>query len=633
MKRKFLARRFWERKLQQRLLLLLATSFIVVGCKPKPTANAESSSPATSSPSPASSSPSPVQPSPVQPSAEVIPKVNSELARPSGPIEFVDVTAQAGIHFKHNSGAFGKKYLPETMGSGLCFIDYDNDGWQDIFLVNSMDWPEHKTSKSFPALYHNNHDGTFTDVTREAGLAIETYGMGCAVGDYDNDGFDDLYLTTVGSNHLFHNLGNGKFSDVTAKAGVASPGFSASAVWFDYDNDGKLDLFVTHYIEWSVEKDQYCTLDNKNKSYCTPQTYRGESSRLYHNKGNGVFEDVTKQAGLLDPTSKALGVALLDYDNDGWMDLFVSNDTEPNKLYHNNHDGTFTDVGVTVGVAFSDSGRVRAGMGADAADFDGSGFPSLVIGNFTNESISLYKNDGSGLFTDESPRSGIAQMTTQSLTFGCFFMDYDLDGLLDILAANGHVSDDIAVVQPTSKYAQPAGIYRNIGNRKFEDVSAKLGRAIQKPVVARGMAYADFDNDGDLDLVITANNGPARLLRNDNANQNDVLRVKLIGTKSNRDAIGAKVTLTTSTGVLARMVKGGSSYLSQSELPLTFGLGKPGSNRIVRMQIVWPSGRKDSIVDLKPNQFVTIQEGKGIISATPIHFVTGTTKTIASTAQ
>ena len=232
------------------------------------------------------------------------------------------------------------------------------------------------------------------------------------------------------------------------------------------------------------------------------------------------------------------------------MDLFVSNDTEPNKLYRNNHDGTFTDVGVTVGVAFSDSGRVRAGMGADAADFDGSGFPSLVIGNFTNESMSLYKNDGSGLFTDESPRSGIAQMTTQSLTFGCFFMDYDLDGLLDIVAANGHVSDDIAVVQPTLKYAQPAGIYRNIGNRKFEDVPAKLGRAIQKPVVARGMAYADFDNDGDLDLVITANNGPARLLRNDNANQNDVLRVKLIGTKSNRDAIGAKVTLTTSTGVL-----------------------------------------------------------------------------------
>jgi enediyne biosynthesis protein E4 len=532
----------------------------------------------------------------------------------------VDVTAQAGIHFKHNSGAFGKKYLPETMGSGVCFIDYDNDGWQDIFFVNSMDWPEHKTGKSYPALYHNNHDGTFTDVTREAGLAIESYGLGCAVGDYDNDGYDDLYVTTVGSNHLFHNLGNGKFTDATAKAGVASPGFSASAVWFDYDNDGKLDLFVTHYIEWSPEKDQYCTLDNKNKSYCTPQTYKGESSHLYHNKGNGVFEDVTKRAGLADPTSKALGVALLDYDNDGWVDLFVSNDTEPNKLYRNNHDGTFTDVGVNVGVAFSDSGRVRAGMGTDAADIDDSGWPSLVIGNFTNESMALYKDDASGLFVDESARSGIAPMTVQSLTFGCFFMDYDLDGRLDIVAANGHVSDDIAVVQPTLRYAQPMGLYRNIGNRKFEDVSAKLGVAIKKPVVGRGLAYADFDNDGDLDLVITANNGPARLLRNDNANQNDVLRVKLIGTKSNRDAIGARVTLTGAGAPLTRMVKGGSSYLSQSELPLTFGLGKPGTAKSLRLEILWPSGHKDVLANEKPNQFVTIQEGKGIVSSTPIPF-------------
>jgi hypothetical protein len=573
-----------------------------------------------------SSNAQPAEVSAINPPAEVSPQVEAAKPRPSGAIEFVDVTAQAGIHFKHNSGAFGKKYLPETMGSGVCFIDYDNDGWQDIFFVNSMDWPEHNNgSKSFPALYHNNHDGTFTDVTRQAGLAIETYGLGCAVGDYDNDGYEDLYLTTVGSNHLFHNQGNGTFKDVTAKAGVASPGFSASAVWFDYDNDGKLDLFVTHYIDWSIEKDQYCSLDNKNKSYCTPQTYKGESSRLYHNKGNGVFEDVTKQAGLLDAKSKSLGVALLDYDNDGWMDLFVSNDTEPNKLYHNNHDGTFTDMGVNVGVAFSEDGRVRAGMGVDAADIDGSGFSSLVIGNFTNESTSLYHNDGSGLFTDESLRSGIAQMTTQSLTFGCFFMDYDLDGLLDIVVANGHVSDDIAIVQPTLKYAQPAGIYRNVGNRKFENVSDKLGRAIQKPVVARGIAYADFDNDGDLDLVITANNGPARLLRNDHANQNDLLRLKLLGTKSNRDAIGAKVTVTTNSGAaLSRMVKGGSSYLSQSELPLTFGLGKPGKAISVRIQIAWPSGRKDYLADVQPNQSLTIQEGKGIITAAPIRFVTAT---------
>ncbi len=541
-------------------------------------------------------------------------------ARPSGPIEFRDVTKQAGIHFKHNSGSFGKKYLPETMGSGVCVLDYDNDGWQDILFVNSMDWPGHKgATKSYPALYHNNKDGTFTDVTQEAGLAIESYGLGCAVADYDNDGFEDIYITTVGSNHLFHNLGNGKFADVTVKAGLADPGFSTSAVWFDYDNDGKLDLFVTHYIDWSIAKDQYCTLDNKNKSYCTPQTYKGESSTLFHNKGDGTFENVTKRAGLHDPTSKSLGVAMLDYDNDGWMDLFVTNDTEPNKLYHNNHNGTFTDVAVQVGVAFSESGRVRAGMGVDAGDYDASGWQSLVIGNFTNESMSLYRNDGSGLFVDEEISSGIRQMSLQALTFGCFFFDYDLDGRLDIFAANGHVSDDISVVQPTLKYAQPAILFHNSGNRKFEDASAKVGPAMQQPVVGRGAAYLDYDNDGDLDLLITANNGPARLLRNENGNQNDMLRVKLVGARSNRDGIGAKVTLTTSSGArLLRMVKTGSSYASQSELPLTFGLGKPEAGRTVSVEIVWPSGQKDSFSKIGANQFITIKEGSGIISARPI---------------
>jgi enediyne biosynthesis protein E4 len=543
-------------------------------------------------------------------------------ARPSGPIEFRDATKQAGIHFKHNSGAFGKKYLPETMGSGVCALDYDNDGWQDILFVNSMDWPGHKgAAKSYPALYHNNKDGTFTDVTREAGLAIEFYGLGCAVADYDNDGFEDIYITTVGSNHLFRNLGNGKFEDVTVKAGVADPGFATSAVWFDYDNDGKVDLFVTHYIDWSIAKDQYCTLDNKNKSYCTPQTYKGESSTLFHNRGDGTFENVTKRAGLHDPTSKSLGVAMLDYDNDGWMDLFVANDTEPNKLYHNNHNGTFTEVGVQVGVAFSESGRVRAGMGVDAGDYDGSGWQSLVIGNFTNESMSLYRNDGSGLFVDEDISSGIRQMSLQALTFACFFFDYDLDGRLDIFAANGHVSDDISVVQPTLRYAQPAILFHNSGNRKFEDASAKVGPAMQQPVVGRGAAYLDYDNDGDLDLVVTANNGPARLLRNDNGNQNDMLRVKLVGTRSNRDGIGTKVTLTTSAGArLFRMVKTGSSYASQSELPLTFGLGKPESGRTVGLEIVWPSGQKDSLSKIGVNQFITVKEGSGITSAQPIAF-------------
>jgi hypothetical protein len=448
------------------------------------------------------------------------------------------------------------------------------------------------------------------------------YGLGCAVADYDNDGYEDIYITGVSGNRLFHNLGNGKFADVTTKAGVGDGGFSTSAVWFDYDNDGKLDLFVANYVEWSTAKDQYCSLDGKNKSYCTPQAYKGESSTLYHNKGDGMFEDVTKRAGLYDPASKALGIALLDYDNDGWLDLFVANDTEPNKLYHNNHNGTFADVAVGAGIAFGEAGTARAGMGTDAADYDNSGRQSLVLGNFTNEGMALYHNDGGGLFTDEAPLSGISRMSLQSLTFGCFFFDYDLDGKLDIFAANGHVSDDINVVQPTVKYSQPPHLFRNLGNNKFEEVTNQLGKALQQPIVGRGGAYGDFDNDGDLDLLITGNHGPTRLLRNDNGNQNDVLRVKTVGTKSNRDGIGTRVTMITKKGErLMRMVKTGSSYLSQSELPLTFGLGKPGTESGVRLEIVWPSGQKDSIADVKPNQFITLREGKGIASTMALPFV------------
>jgi hypothetical protein len=532
------------------------------------------------------------------------------------------VTAQAGIRFKHNSGAFGKKYLPETIGAGCAFIDYDNDGWQDALFVNSSDWPEHKKSKTVLALYHNNKDGTFTDVTSQAGLAIEMYGVGVAVADYDNDGFDDIYITCVGANHLFHNQGDGKFKDVTGRAGVADPGFSTSAVWFDYDNDGKLDLFVAHYVDWTVETDQYCSLDGKNKSYCTPQAYKGQTSSLFHNKGNGAFENVTQKAGLNDPSGKSLGIALLDFDSDGWLDLFVANDTEPNKLYRNNHNGTFTDAAIPAGVAFSESGTARAGMGVDAGDYDGSGRQGIVIGNFTNESMALYHNDGNGLFTDEAPNSGIGKSSAQSLTFACFFFDYDLDGLLDVFAANGHVSDDISVVQPNVKYAQPPHLFRNRGKKKFEEASSKLGRALQKAIVGRGAAYGDFDNDGDLDLLVVANNGPARLLRNENGNQNDLLRVKTVGTRSNRDGIGAKVTLKTSKGSKEfSMVKTGSSYCSQSELPLTFGLGKPEDGLTVTLEVVWPSGQRDTIPDLKPNQSITIQEGKGLLSSAPITFV------------
>jgi len=541
-------------------------------------------------------------------------------SRPSGPIQFIDVTAQAGIHFTYNSGAYGTKLLPETMGPGVCVIDYDNDGWPDILFVNSMDWPGHKTGKSYPALYHNNHDGTFTDVTRQAGLAIEMYGLGCAVGDYDNDGHDDIYITAAGTSHLFHNQGNGTFVDVTTKAGVASPGFATGAAFVDYDNDGKLDLFVAHYVKWSIASDQYCSLTGKQKSYCTPEAYHGESSELFHNRGNGTFENVTKRAGLEDPTSKSLGIALVDYENDGWLDLFVSNDTQPNKLYRNNHDGTFTDVAVPAGVAFSEAGTARAGMGTDAGDFDNSGRAALLIGNFANEGMALYRSDGSGLYTDQATTNGLSRMTMQSLTFGTLFFDYDLDGRLDILAVNGHVADDINQLQPTVKYAEPAQLFRNLGNNKFEDVTSKVSRALEQPIVGRGAAYLDYDNDGDLDLLLMDNRGKARLLRNDNGNQNDMLRLKLIGSKSNRDAIGAKALVTTAGGEhLSAMVKSGSSYLSQSEFPLTFGLGKPsGPEKHVKVDILWPSGRKQSFSGVKADQFVVIDEGKGILSASPI---------------
>jgi len=559
------------------------------------------------------------------PSAEVAnqaasPSPSPTLPRPSGPIEFTDVTAQAGIHFKHNSGAFGKKYLPETLGNGCAFLDYDNDGWQDILIVNSTAWPERKTPRSFLALYHNNQDGTFTDVTRQAGLAVEMYGIGVAAADYDNDGNQDIYITCVGANHLFRNLGNGKFADVTARAGVGDPGFSTSAAWFDYDNDGKLDLFVANYVDWSVEKDQLCSLDGKNKSYCTPQTYQGQSPTLYRNKGNGTFENVTQRAGVSDPTCKSLGVALLDYNGDNRMDLFVANDTEPNRLYKNNGNGTFTDEAVAAGVAFSEAGTARAGMGVDAGDYDGSARQGIVIGNFTNESMALYSNDGAGLFTDEAPQSGIGKMSAQSLTFAVFFFDYDLDGLLDVFAANGHVSDDISVVQPNIKYAQPPHLFRNKGKKKFEEKTGQLGRALQRAIVGRGAAYGDADNDGDLDLLITSNNGPARLLRNENGNQNDLLRVKTVGVKSNRDGIGARVVIKTAKAKLLNLVKTGSSYCSQSELPLVFGLGAPEVGKVVSLEITWPSGQKDTIGEIKANQSITVQEGKGIVSASPIVF-------------
>jgi hypothetical protein len=540
-----------------------------------------------------------------------------QRAAPAGlSIQFKDVTAAAGITFRHRSGAFGKKYLPETMGSGCAFLDVDGDGWQDVLFVQSRNWPGRAGAKVFPALYRNNRNGTFTDITRAAGLAVEMYGLGVAAADFDNDGDTDIFVSALGPSRLFRNDGRGRFQDVSAKAGLADPGFSTSAAWFDYDRDGRLDLFVARYVEWSIETDLFCSLNGRAKSYCTPESYKGQSPVLYRNKGDGTFENVTRKAGLYDPSNKMLGVALIDYDADGLIDLFGANDTQPNRLYRNKGDGTFTDVGVMAGVAFNEAGVARAAMGVDAADYDGSGRPSLVIGNFSNEMMALYSNEGNGLFIDEAPTSTIGRASLLRLTFACFFLDFDLDGLLDIFAANGHVSDDIASVQPTITHAQPAHLFRNLGRKKFEDVSTRAGAALTAPVVGRGAAYGDYDNDGDLDLLITANNGPARLLRNDGGTHRK-LRVSLAGAASNRDAIGARVRLDLGGGQSAwRMVKTGSSYLSQSELPLTFGLG--ARTKIDGIEVSWPNGRTERLPGVAADRAIAIQEGKGIVGSVPL---------------
>ena len=530
---------------------------------------------------------------------------------------FTDVAKAAGITFTHNSGAFGKKYLPETMGAGGAFVDVDGDGWQDILLVNGMSWPGRPATRSVMALYRNNQNGTFTDVTKQAGLAVPMYGMGVAAADYDNDGRTDLYVTALGQNRLFRNLGGLKFADVTESARVGDPGFSASAAWVDYDRDGRLDLYVTNYVEWSIEKDRFCTLDGKTKSYCTPEAYKGQSPTLYRNRGDGTFDNVTERAGVKDASAKALGVALRDYNHDGWIDLFVANDTQPNRLYENRRNGTFSDVGVSAGVAFNDAGAPRAGMGVDAADYDGSGRQSLVIGNFSNEMLALYKNEGNGLFVDEAPASIIGKASLLRLTFASFFFDYDLDGRPDIFAGNGHVADDIATVQPRIAHAQPPLLFHNTGKGKFEDLTAAAGKAMLAPMVARGAAYGDYDGDGDLDLLVTVNNGPARLLRNDGGERNHRLRIRFVGTKSNRDAIGTFARVSHSGGSSPwLMVKTGSSYCSQSEMPITFGLGT--IDRVKQIEVRWPDGRVETLPGTEANQALTIEEGKGITLRQPL---------------
>ncbi len=530
-------------------------------------------------------------------------------------IRLEDVTRQAGISFEHNSGAFGKKYLPETLGSGCAFFDYDNDGWLDILLVNSMDWPEHYRRRTTTKLYRNNRNGTFTDVTHQAGLDIEMYGIAAAVGDYDNDGFADVYITCYGQNHLFHNNGNGTFTDVTKHARLEGyTGLSTSALWFDFNRDGHLDLCVANYVRWSPESDIYCSLDGLTKSYCTPEAYPGTTCWLFRNRGDGTFEDVTGKAGLHDPTSKSLGLTMIDYDLDGWPDLFIANDTQPNKLYHNNHDGTFSETAVLAGVAFSEDGVARAGMGTDAADYDNSGFPSLVVTNFSQQMVGLYRNEGHGFFIDEAPHSNVGQSSRLTLGFGCFFFDVDLDGRLDLLVANGHIDETITRVESHVSYAEPPHLFHNEGEGKFREVTGLVGRSFARPKVARGCAYGDYDNDGDLDVLVTTNHGPAYLYRNDGGS-NHSIRFRTLGTKSNRDGIGTGIRIWTPDGMRGLTVKSGSSYLSQSDRSLTFGLGQ--FRGIERAALSWPSGLKQELGKLEADRTYVVEEGKGIFADIP----------------
>jgi enediyne biosynthesis protein E4 len=520
-----------------------------------------------------------------------------------------DVTARAGIQFRHNSGAYGGKLLPETMGAGCAFFDYDGDGWQDILLVNGMDWPGHKRQRSPLRLYRNNRNGTFSDVTRAAGLDVELYGMGVAVGDFDNDGFPDVLVTAVGQNRLFRNTGKGTFVDVTRQSGLGGrEAFSTSAMWVDFDRDGFLDLFVCNYVRWSAEHDVFCSLDGKSKSYCTPEAYRGDTCWLFRNRGNGTFEDVTATCGIFDSSSKALGVALIDDDLDGWPDIFVANDTQPNKLYRNLRNGTFRDVALRSGVALSEEGKARAGMGVDAADFDNSGRFGLGITNFDNEMVGLYRAVEPGLYRDVAIPAGVGMASINRLGFGCLFADMDLDGALDLVVANGHIDETVRNIRGNVGYAQAAQIFLNHGDVTFSDIAPEVGGGFADPRVGRGLACGDFDRDGDIDLLMTTNNGPAVLFRNDHTAGNRFLRIRLVGTTSNRDSIGATVRVIHDGTTQTRVVKSGSSYLSQSELPVTFGVGR--RDVVERVVIAWPNGRTDEFRNVATGRAYECVEGQ-----------------------
>jgi len=530
-------------------------------------------------------------------------------------VSFVDIAQSAGINFRHENAASSEKYLIETMGSGCGFIDYDQDGLLDLYLVNGASTRVYKPAHPLrSALYRNNGDGSFTDVTVKAGVGAEgLFGMGVAVGDYDNDGYPDLLVLGYGRCILYHNNGDGTFSDVTARAGVENLGrWASSGAWFDYDNDGRLDLVIANYIDWSPDRNFWCGDHGPGmRSYCHPDDYNGEAPTLYHNNGDGTFTDASKQSGVGSRPGNGLGVVTFDYDNDGWQDIFIANDSMANFLFHNNRDGTFREVGYLAGVAVSADGLPEAGMGTDAADTTGNGRMDLLVTHLDSQLARLYQNIGKQTFDDATVRSGLGYATFHMSGFGARFMDYDNDGAVDIFMANGHVLDNIHRYNASVHYAEPKLMFRNLGHGEFKNVSEELGRDFQLPRVSRGAAIGDFDNDGDLDILVNNNGERPQLFRNDGGNANHWLGILLVGTRSNRDAVGARIKVSAGNLVLYEQRKGGMSYQSAQDPRLHFGLGQYAT--VDAVEILWPSGIVTKLAKLKSDQIIAIKEGQGVI--------------------
>jgi enediyne biosynthesis protein E4 len=545
--------------------------------------------------------------------------VSSSPIRPAIPVQFIEMSREVGINFQHVNGGRGRKLMPETVGSGVAFFDYDNDAQLDVLIINGTTWPsDPKPIKTTPKLYHNLGDGKkFEDVTEKAGLAFTTYGMGVAIGDYDNDGFEDIYMTSVGPNHLFHNNGNSTFTDVTKESGtigIPLPNtkmehkWSSSAAWFDYDKDGKLDLFVCQYVKWSPDIDPFCG-KNGARGYCPPDHFEGARCTLFHNEGGGEFKDVSKEMGILDGAiGKSFGIAIADYNGDGWSDIAIANDTWANFLFLSEGGKHFVEKGVESGIAFTGAGKAKAGMGIDTADFRNNGTFGLVVGNFAEEGISLFEpmEGAPSMFEEKGQVRGVATPSLLNVTFATFFFDYDLDGWQDIFATNGHVDDIVNIYKSMLTFKQKPLILHNELGEKFTDKTQETG--VDVAIVGRGAAFGDVDNDGDPDVGVVDNNGKFMLLRNDGGNQNHWIRLKFTGTKSNRDAIGALVKITSGGIVRQQYVRSGGSFLSESERVLTFGLGK--ADTVETLEIHWPSGTVEKRSNLATNRLYTITEGQ-----------------------